>query len=155
MGEVIARQRGLVQDFVGDGILAVYGAPVADPEHAWHAVVTAVEMQAALVGLNRSWTARGLPTLAMGIAVHTGEAFAGTIGAGRRKKYGVLGDTVNTVARIEGLNRDLGTALLVSGATLQSLRDRVIVKATRVATVKGKAQPVDVHELVGLPGGDP
>jgi len=86
-----------------------YGAPLDDPEHCWHAAHAAVAMHAALEGLNRRWEAEGRGPLAMGIAVHTGEAFAGTLGAPRKEKYAVLGDTVNTTSRMEGLNRDLGT----------------------------------------------
>ena len=94
MVDVILAHRGLVQDFIGDAIMAVYGAPLDDPEHCWHAAHTAVAMHAALEGLNRRWEAQDRGPLAMGIAVHTGEAFAGTLGAPRKKKYAVLGDTV-------------------------------------------------------------
>ena len=153
MVEVILSRRGIVNDFIGDGILAVYGAPVEDPEHAWHAASTALEMQAALERLNRQWQAQGQPTLAMGVAVHTGEVFAGNIGSPRRKKYTVLGDTVNTVARIEGLNRDLSTAILVSGAALVALKDRVIVQDRGAMMVKGRAQPVELFELLGMRDG--
>lgn len=150
MVDVILAHRGLVQDFVGDAIMAVYGAPLDDPEHCWHAAHTAVAMHAALEGLNRKWEAEGRGPLAMGIAVHTGEAFAGTLGAPRKKKYAVLGDTVNTTSRIEGLNRDLGTGILISGAVLAVLRDRVVVRDRGSVTVKGRRQPVEIHELTSL-----
>lgn len=150
MVEVIAARRGLVQDFIGDAILAVYGAPADDPEHAWHAVTTALEMQAALDRLNRRWAADGRPPLAMGVAVHTGEVFAGNVGSPQRKKYTVLGDTVNVAARLEGLNRDLGTAILVSGATLLAVKDRVAVQDRGAVAVRGRSQPVAVFELMGL-----
>ena len=150
MVDVILGHRGIVQDFIGDGILAVYGAPLDDADHAWHAVLTAHRMQTALQQLNRQWEASGHPPLAMGVAVHTGEVFAGNVGSPRKKKYAVIGDTVNTVSRIEGLNRDLSTSILISAATLAAVKDRVEVQDRGSVTVKGKAQPVEVFELLGL-----
>jgi adenylate cyclase len=149
MVEVILRHRGIVNDFIGDGILAIYGAPLDDPEHAWHAVTTAIEMHAALQRLNEKWQAEARLPLAMGVAVHTGEAFAGNVGSPRQKKYTVLGDTVNTVARIEGLNRELSTTILISGATLAAVKDRVVVQSRGAVAVKGRAQPVELFELLG------
>ncbi len=86
----------------------------------------------------------------MGIAVNTGDVFAGTVGSPRKKKYAVIGDPVNTVARIEGLNRELSTAILISGATLAAVKDRVVVKDRGSVPVKGRAQPVELYELLGL-----
>ena len=150
MVDVIMSHRGIVQDFIGDGILAVYGAPLDDPDHAGHAVGTALEMQAALRQLNDRWRAAERPPLAMGVAVHTGEVFAGNIGSPRRKKYAVMGDTVNTASRIEGLNRELSTAILISGPTLAVVKDRVVVRDRGSIAVKGRGHPVDVFELEGL-----
>lgn len=150
MVDVIMGHRGIVQDFIGDGILVVYGAPLDDPDHAWHAVTTALEMQTALRRLNDRWQATGRPALAMGVAVHTGEVFAGNVGSPKRKKYSVMGDTVNTTSRIEGLNRELSTAILISGAALAVVKDRVLVKDRGSVMVKGKTQPVELFELVGV-----
>jgi adenylate cyclase len=150
MVDVILAHRGLVQDFIGDAIMAVFGAPLDDPEHCWHAARTAVGMHAALEALNRKWEAEGRGPLAMGIAVHTGLVFAGTLGAPRKKKYAVLGDTVNLTSRMEGLNRDLGTGILISGAALAVLRDRVVARDRGSVTVKGRSEPVEIHELVSL-----
>jgi len=149
MVEAISARRGIVNDFIGDGILAVYGAPAGDPDHAWHAVCSALEMHAALRRLNGRWQEEERRPLAMGVAVHTGEVFAGNLGSPRRKKYTVLGDTVNTVARMEGLNRDLSTAILISGATLAAVKGRVVVRDRGAIPVKGRAQPVEVFELLG------
>jgi len=153
MVDVILAHRGLVQDFIGDAIMAVYGAPLDDPEHCWHAARSAVGMQAALESLNRAWEADGRGPLAMGVAVHTGPVFAGTLGAPRKKKYAVLGDTVNLTSRMEGLNRDLGTGILISGAALAVLRDRVVVRDRGRVAVKGRREPVDIHELLSLEEG--
>jgi adenylate cyclase len=149
MVDVIMGHRGMVSDFIGDGILAIFGAPLDDPEHAWHAVETALGMQAALGRLNEKWAAERRPTLAMGVAVNTGEAFAGNMGSARKKKYAVLGDTVNSAARMEGLNRDLGTDILISSGTLAAVKDRVIVRDRGEVKVKGKAHALAIFELVG------
>jgi adenylate cyclase len=150
MIDVIMRHQGMVSDFVGDGILAVFGAPVDDPEHAWHAVQAALGMQAALRQLNARAAAQDRPPLAMGVAVNSGEVFAGNIGSARKLKYAVMGDTVNTVARIEALNRDLGTEILIGAATLAEVGERVRVHDRGEVTVKGRARAVAIFELEAL-----
>jgi len=149
MVDVVLTHHGLVNDFVGDGLVVVFGAPLDDPEHAWHAVQTALEMQEALARLNHRWRDRGAATLAIGVAVNTGEVFAGNLGSPKRKKYTVLGDAVNTTARMEGLNRDLGTVALISGTTLTAVKDRVTVRDRGSVHVRGKAQDVEIFELLG------
>jgi adenylate cyclase len=149
MVEVILARRGIIQDFAGDGILAVFGLPREDPDHTWHAVVSAVEMQAALDGL--CWRGEGeWIRLAMGVSVHTGEVFAGTLGSPRTPKYGVVGDTVNTASRIEELNRGLGTSVVLSGEAVAQLRDRVQVRNRGWFPVRGRSHPVEVFELLAL-----
>ncbi len=152
MVDVIMTHRGVVIDFVGDGILAVYGAAADDADHAWHAVLTAIKMQTALGRLNQRWRDEARPPLAMGVAVHTGEVFAGTVGSHRKKKYAILGDTVNTVANSEGFNQQFSTAILVSGATLATVRNRVVVRDRGRVNVKGKVQTVELFELLGVAG---
>jgi adenylate cyclase len=150
MIDVIMEHHGTVSDFIGDGILAVFGAPFEDPEHAWHAVETTLGMQASLGRLNAKWLAEDRPSLAMGVAVNTGEVFAGNIGSARKMKYAVMGDTVNIVARIEALNRELGTEILLGGATVAAVGDRVRVRDCGEVAVKGRVQTVAIFELEGL-----
>jgi adenylate cyclase len=150
MVDVIMNHRGMVSDFIGDGILAFFGAPSDDPDHAWHATQTALGMQAALDRLNAQWAKAGRPSLAMGIAVNTGSVFAGNVGSPKKKKYAVMGDPVNTVSRMEGQNRELGTSILISEATLAVVNGRVAVRDRGAVKVKGKAEPVVLFELVGL-----
>lgn len=149
MVDVIMSHRGIVSDFIGDGILAFFGAPSDDPEHAWHAVQTALGMQEALGRLNQAWEREGRPRLAMGIAVNTGDVFAGNVGSPRKKKYAVMGDPVNTVSRMEGQNRELGTSIILSAATRDAVKDRVVVRERGAVAVKGKAQAVELYELLG------
>jgi adenylate cyclase len=152
MFDVILARHGMIQDFVGDGILAVFGAPSRDPDHAWNAAVSAVEMQHALQGLaGRPSVDRQIrPSMSMGVSVHSGEVFAGTVGSSRRRKYAAIGDTVNVASRLEGLNRDLGTSIVMTGQTIALLRDRVEVRGRGWFPVRGRSRPIEVFELLGL-----
>ena len=150
MTEAILAHRGMINDFVGDAIMATFGAPVGDPEHALHAVQSAVAMERALHDLNRRWEAEGRPTLRMGVAVHTGEVFAGNVGGSARLKYAVVGDAVNVAARLEGLNKELGTTLLITEATRLALGGRVDVKDRGTIGLRGRTEPLRVHEVLGV-----
>jgi class 3 adenylate cyclase/CHASE2 domain-containing sensor protein len=150
MVEAVVQHRGIVNDFIGDAVMAVYGAPVAHPDHALDAVRTGLQMQAGLDALNVVWKARGLPTLRMGIGIHTGAVFAGKIGSAQRTKYTVVGDVVNVAARVEGLNKELQTTLLITGETYAIVQDRVQVKDCGPLKVKGRRQAVAVYEVLGL-----
>jgi adenylate cyclase len=107
-------------------------------------------MQRALDRLNEAWPARGLPTLRMGIAVHTGVVFAGTVGSRERVKYTVIGDAVNVTARLEGLNKDLGTTLLLTEEARAAVGDLAETRYRGEIPVKGRAEPLRVYELVQL-----
>jgi len=150
MVDVILGRHGRVQDFIGDGILGVFGAPGHDPQHAWHAALTALEMQVAIRRLSGRWEREGGPSFALGVAVHSGEAFAGAVGSPRQRKYAVVGDPVNTVARLEELNRTLGTGIVVSGDTVAMVRDLVDVLPRGSFAVRGRSHAVEVFELLGL-----
>jgi class 3 adenylate cyclase len=152
MVEVILDRRGMVQDFVGDGILAVFGAPAHDPDHVWRATTTAVCMQAVLQRLR--WSAEGETIqLGMGVSIHTGAAFAGTIGAPRKPKYAVVGDTVNTAVRLEELNRALGTSIIVSGEVAAGLKERAAMRRRGCFSLRGRSHQVEVYELLGFRDG--
>jgi adenylate cyclase len=150
MIDTIFAERGMINDFIGDGILVVFGAPLPDGDHAARAARAAVGMQAALERLNHGWAARGAPTLRMGIGLHTGVVFAGNVGGPGRIKYTVIGDTVNVTARLEGLNKDLGTSTLLTAETLAALGDRVETRYRGAIPVKGRAEPLRVYELLAV-----
>ena len=155
IGAIFAH-RGMISAFLGDGILATFGAPLPDPEHAWHAAHAAVAMQAALAELNRGWAAADLPTLRMGIGIHTGVVFAGNVGGAQRMTYTVIGDPVNVTARLESLNKDFGTAILLTEETQVRLGARVETRYCGESLVKGRAQPLRVYELLTVhPDGGP
>lgn len=150
MTVAIFKHRGMINDFIGDAVMAVFGAPVGDPDHALHAVQSADAMQRALDELNRGWAARGLPLLQMGIGVHTGQVFAGNIGGQDRIKYTLIGDAVNVAARVEGVNKDLGTQTLITAEALAAVGGRATVKDRGLVHVKGRLEPVRVYELLGM-----
>ncbi|HEY7601073.1 MAG TPA: adenylate/guanylate cyclase domain-containing protein [Methylomirabilota bacterium] len=150
MIDAIFAERGMVNDFIGDGILAVFGAPLPEGDHAWRAARAALAMQTALETLNREWAARGIATLRMGIGIHTGMVFAGNVGGPSRIKYTVVGDTVNVTARLEGLNKELGTTTLITAEVEKALGDRVETRYRGEAPVKGRAEPLRVYELLAL-----
>src|SRR5262245_24256412 len=118
MAEVIVGKRGLVQDFVGDGVLGIFGASGNDPDHAWHAASGALQIQSATQQLGARWMRKMNTRFAVGVAVHSGDAFVGAVGPPRQRKHAVVGDTVNTAARLEELNRRLGTRVLMTSNTL-------------------------------------
>lgn len=152
MTAAIFAHRGMVNDFVGDSIIAIFGAPVLapDPDHPLHAIQAGVDMDKALAGLNERWAAAGLPILAHGIGIHTGDVFAGNIGSAERLKYTVIGDTVNVSARLEGLNKELKTTLLITGETLSRVKDLASVKDRGTMPVKGRHEPLRVYEVLAI-----
>jgi adenylate cyclase len=148
MTAAIFKHRGMINDFVGDAVMAVFGAPVADAEHAWNAVQSAIDMDRALTELNERWRQAGLVELRMGIGIHSGRVFAGNIGGHDRMKYTVIGDPVNVASRVEGLNKDLSTTLLVTEETLAAVGDRVRVRDCGPVAVKGRIEKVRVFEVL-------
>jgi adenylate cyclase len=148
MTAAIFAHRGMINDFVGDAVMAVFGAPMDDAEHGWNAVQSAVAMDRALEALNRRWEAAGLPPLRMGIGIHTGAVFAGNVGGRDRIKYTVIGDPVNVASRVEGLNKDLGTTILITEETLAEIGDRMRVRDCGPVAVKGRVEKVRVFEVL-------
>jgi adenylate cyclase len=158
MTSTIFARRGMVNDFIGDAILAVFGAPLDDPEHARHAIESALAMGEMLAALNQRWQAEGLPPLRMGLGIHTGEVFAGNVGRAGKVKYAVVGDTVNLASRVEGLNKELGTTMLVTEAAYRAAGLDLEVNDRGAISVKGREEPVRVYEVIGArpaagPGG--
>jgi adenylate cyclase len=155
MVSIVMQHDGVVDKYIGDAIMAVFGAPVPRPDDAKNAVRAAVRMQEALAHLNERLAKRGFAPLKTGIGLHTGEVVAGNIGSERRMEYTVIGDTVNLTSRLEGSTKDLGVAILISDATYALTRDTVETRPLKEITVKGRAQAVMTYEVLGIKGEAP
>jgi class 3 adenylate cyclase len=150
MTDIVIGHGGTINEFIGDAIFAIFGAPVAHPDHAERAAAAALTMQRAMAEVNRANTARGLPRFEIGIGVNTGEAVVGNIGSEQRAKYAVVGHAVNVAARVEGAT--VGGQIFVSAATREVIRDLAEVGAPVPVEVKGIAEPLVLYELRGIGG---
>jgi class 3 adenylate cyclase len=147
MDAAIRAHGGLVLQFIGDEIEAVFGAPLADPHHADQAVAAAIDMQSRLDAWNATRRAAGQMELHHGIGIHTGTVLAGNIGSSARMSYALVGDAVNVASRIQSLNKEYGTRILVSGATRAKLAGERRLAALPSARVKGREAEIEVYCL--------
>ncbi|HEY7540422.1 MAG TPA: adenylate/guanylate cyclase domain-containing protein [Methylomirabilota bacterium] len=147
MDRAIRAHRGLVLQFIGDEIEAAFGAPVADPAHAEMAVRAALEMRRRLQAWNTERVRAGKAPLRHGIGIHTGSVLAGNIGSAERHSYALVGDPVNLASRIQSLNKELGSDILVSGETRRRLDGRFELVPLPAVRVKGKSVEVEVFRL--------
>jgi class 3 adenylate cyclase len=142
---------GYVNNFIGDAIVVIFGAPVDQPDKEWRAVAAALTMQERLAELNQHRTARGEQPIHSGIGISTGEAVAGQIGSLERLMYTVIGDAVNVAARLEALTKDYPEhPILINGLTAKALaaRPNLTLKSLGPINVKGRVEPVDVYAVV-------
>ncbi|HUQ05799.1 MAG TPA: adenylate/guanylate cyclase domain-containing protein [Kofleriaceae bacterium] len=148
MTEIIVTHGGTIDEILGDAVLVIFGAPVRHADHARRAVSCALDMQLALPAVNARHRQMGLPTLEMGVGVHTGEVVAGNIGSRRRAKYGVVGSPVNLTARIESYT--VGGQILVSEVSANAAGADLRIDGTMEVRAKGFNEPVTVYEVGGI-----
>ena len=148
MTEIIMSHQGTIDEFIGDAILAVFGAPQHRDDDADRAVKCALAMQEAMAAINDINREEGLPEISMGIALNTGDVIAGNIGSERRSKYGFVGHPMNLTSRIEEFTA--GGEILVSDSTLQMLKHSYLLGRSQEEKVKGIDQPVLIHHILGL-----
>jgi adenylate cyclase len=148
MSLVIRNHRGTLDKYMGDAIMAFWGAPVADPQHASHALAAALAMQAELARLNPVFKARGWKEIKIGVGLNTGPMNVGDMGSRLRKAYTVMGDAVNLASRVEGLTKEYGAPIIVGQATREAVTGIVFRELDRVR-VKGKDEPVAIFEPIG------
>jgi adenylate cyclase len=147
---LVFHHHGTVDKFVGDMVMALFGAPLDDPQHADHAVEAALDMITELGKLNARWKTEGrYAELDIGVGINTGPMIAGNIGSDQIMSYTVIGDAVNLGSRLESLNKQYGTRIIISDATRERLTGRYTFRPLGDVIVKGKTQPVAIFEVVG------
>ncbi len=148
MVDVVFKRNGVLDKYIGDAIMAVFGAPVKSGRHADDAVLTAIEMQRALRALNVRRVERGQPPIEIGVGLATGEMLSGSIGSEKRLEFTVIGDSVNLASRLEGANKHYGTSILVGESTASQLRDAHVLRPVDLIRVKGRQAPGEVFEAM-------
>ncbi len=149
MTQQVFAHDGLLDKYIGDALMAVFGAPVDQPDHARRACLTALAMTRELDRLKNTWQEKELPIFDIGIGVNSGDMVAGNMGSRMRFDYTVMGDAVNLASRLEGLNKVYGTRILVSETTYEAAKDSLCARELDRVRVSGKSNPVAVYELLG------
>ena len=150
MTDIVIKYYGTLDKYVGDEIMAFWGAPIEMEDHALKACQAAVEMMVELHKMNSKWELEKKPTLDIGIGINTGDMVVGNMGSSSRMDYTLMGDNVNLGARLEGTNKVYGTHIIISEFTYEYVKNHVIARELDLIRVKGKAQPVKIYELVAL-----
>jgi adenylate cyclase len=157
MTQIILENQGTLDKYIGDAIMAFWGAPLPLDDHASRACTAALQMQAAMARLQEDRQNLGQPRLASRVGVHSGRVIAGNVGSKYRFDYTVIGDAVNLASRLEGLNKFYGTEIIASESTRQCLASLFLWRELDQVRVKGRVQPVTIYELLGpdAPEGPP
>ncbi len=148
LNEIAERHDGTVVQYLGDSVFVMWNAPIRDPDHIESGCRCALAMSAAVDELNDNNRKIGRPDLRTRFGLHTGQAVVGSFGALSRRQYTAMGDTINVASRLEGLNKEFGTTILVSAAIHAVVCNRFSFRAIGPVKIKGRSEPVDVHELV-------
>lgn len=150
MTDIIIELKGTIDKYMGDAIMAFWGAPVPLEEHAYYACVASLVQLDYLKELQKKWKDMNLPVIDIGIGLNTGYAIVGNMGSSHRMDYTCMGDTINLGSRLEGSNKTYGTNTILSEYTYEKVKDRVYARELDLVQVKGKTQPVRIYELIGL-----
>ncbi|MCW8956337.1 MAG: adenylate/guanylate cyclase domain-containing protein [Gammaproteobacteria bacterium] len=152
MCDVVFNHRGTMDKYIGDAIMAFWGAPIRNEDHAFDSVATALHMARSMPEINRRMKTRGYPEIAIGIGINTAEVVLGNIGSERKLDYTVIGDGVNLASRLEGLTKQYGVPVIISEFTQQQIQDRVPCALLDMVRVKGKQVPIRIYWPLVLPG---
>ncbi len=154
MTQIVMNERGTLDKYIGDALMAIFGAPLNVPDHPRRACQAALQMIEELRRLSPKWKEKGWPHISIGVGINTGEAIVGNMGANMRFDYTAIGDAVNLASRLEGLNKLYGTQIIISKSTLDGIDpSQFLVRELDLVRVKGKEKPVSIFELIG-PSGD-
>jgi adenylate cyclase len=148
--ELVAAHNGVIIQFLGDSVFAMWNAPTPDPDHVANACRCALALKAKLDAFNADLAARGLPEFRTRFGIHTGSAVVGSVGASERLQYTGMGDTVNVASRLEGMNKLYGTTILASGAVPANCPPELIFRSLGSTQAKGRSKELEVWELVGI-----
>lgn len=155
MTTIIQKHTGTIDKYIGDAIMAFWGAPFVDKKHVLKACIAALECEMKLKGLNRKWRSENKPELRTRFGLHTGETIVGNVGSSDRVNYTAIGDAVNLAARLEGTNKMYHTTIIASAEVYEAVHKDCLFRPLDVVAVKGKQQGNLIYELVGLKKGDP
>jgi adenylate cyclase len=148
MTDIVFKYDGLLDKYMGDAIMAIWGAPLDQSDHPLRACYTALEMVEELHLLQHKWATEGMPRLNIGIGINAGPMVVGNMGSERRFDYTVMGDSVNLGSRLEGLNKLYGTNIIISEMTYERVQGEILGRELALVRVKGKDQPVKIYELL-------
>ena len=149
MTNIVFKYDGLLDKYIGDAVMAVFGAPLDQPDHARRSCLTAIEMMSELKRLQGKWEKEGWPPINIGIGINTGDMVVGNMGSEMRFDYTVMGDSVNLASRLEGTNKEYGTNIIISEFTHDVIKDDFFCRELDAVRVKGKKRPVRIFELLG------
>jgi adenylate cyclase len=147
---IITKYNGVINKFIGDAVMAIFGEPVQDKNHAINAVKCAYEMLLEVQKLQSKWLDEGKPKIEIGVGINTGEAFVGNIGTENRLEYTVIGDMVNVASRIESFNKVYKTSFLISESTYEKVRHLADVIKISEVSIRGKAKKTNIYEVLRL-----
>lgn len=152
MSRIIAEENGTVDKYIGDAVMAFWGAPQPVPDHAVKAARAALRCQKRLIELEAKWTSEGRPVFRARIGLNTGEIIVGNMGSAERLNYTVIGDAVNLASRLEGINKYYGTRIIVGQKTQELIKNQFVTRLLDFVAVKGKSEAIRIYELAGEKG---
>lgn len=150
MTELVLSYKGTVDKYMGDAIMAFWGAPIPQKDHAYLACLASLKQYKELDKLQKKWEADGVPVIDIGIGLNSGPAVVGNMGSAHRMDYTVMGDTINLGSRLEGTNKVYATNIIISEYTYEQVKEKVITRELDLIKVKGKNEPVKIYELLGV-----
>jgi adenylate cyclase len=150
MVAIIRTYRGVVDKYVGDAIMALWGVPLGNEDDTYNAVAACLAIRQELADLNELRMSRGQPPLKIGMGLNTGQVIAGNIGSDEKMEYTVIGDSVNLASRVESMTKEYGTDLLISSAVYEKVKGRFVFEQVKSARVKGKAEAIILYRVLGF-----
>jgi adenylate cyclase len=152
--KTVNQEHGTIDKFIGDGVMAFWGAPALLDDHAWRSCVAALRIQRGMDALNERWRSEDLKPLNVRIGIHSDAVLVGNIGSKERMSYTVMGDGVNIAARLEGINKEFHTRICISHSVFKEAGERLCVRPIDDVTVKGRRSKIPIYELMGVYGAD-